>query len=46
MDSGRNADLTDDQADALWPLVSGALELLASLVPSSFASVPPNDVEQ
>jgi hypothetical protein len=38
-----NADLTDDQADALWPRVSGALDSLASLVPSSFAHNPLDD---
>jgi hypothetical protein len=30
---GQNADLTDDQADALWPLVRAASDSLASLVP-------------
>jgi hypothetical protein len=42
--SGQNADLTDDQADALWPLVSAASTSLASLVPSSIAHDPPSDV--
>jgi hypothetical protein len=40
-----NADLSDDQADALRPLVSVPSDSLASLVPSSFAHDPPNDVE-
>jgi hypothetical protein len=40
---GRNADLSDDQMDALWPLVSVASDSLASLVPSSLARDPPND---
>jgi hypothetical protein len=35
--SGQNADLTNDQADALWPLVSAASDSLESLVPSSIA---------
>jgi hypothetical protein len=43
---GWNADLSDDQADALWPLVSMASDSLASLVPSSFASDPPEDAEE
>jgi hypothetical protein len=34
---GRDIDLSDDQADALWPLVSTASDSLVSLVPSSFA---------
>jgi hypothetical protein len=42
--SGQNADLTDDQADALWPLVSAASNSLASLVPYSIARDPPHDV--
>jgi hypothetical protein len=41
--SRRKADLIDDQADALWPLVSVASNSLASLVPSSFARDPPDD---
>jgi hypothetical protein len=41
--SGRNADLTDDQADALWPQVSAVSDSLASLVPSSIARNPPDD---
>jgi hypothetical protein len=40
---GQNADLTDDQADALWPLVSVASDSLTSLVPSSITHDPPND---
>jgi hypothetical protein len=42
--SGQNADLTNDQADALWPLVSIASDLLALLVPSSFARDTPDNV--
>jgi hypothetical protein len=41
--SGRNATLIDNQADALWPLVSVASDSLTSLVPSSIARDPPND---
>jgi hypothetical protein len=40
---GQNADLTDDQADALWPLESAASDSLAALVPSSIAHDPPDD---
>jgi hypothetical protein len=43
---GRNADLIDDEVDALWPLVSVASNSLASLVPSSFACDPSDDVEE
>jgi hypothetical protein len=35
--SERNADLTNDQVDAFWPLLSVASDSLALLVPSSFA---------
>jgi hypothetical protein len=42
--SGRNADLTNDQADALWPMGSTDSDSLASLVPSSFAHDSPDDV--
>jgi hypothetical protein len=42
--SGHNADLTEDQADALWPLVSVASDSLASLVPSSIAHDSPDGV--
>jgi hypothetical protein len=38
--SGRDADLSDDRVDTLWPLVSVASDSLASLVPSSLAHVP------
>jgi hypothetical protein len=41
-----NADLSDDQADALWPLVSMASDSLVSLVPSSFACDPLDDTEE
>jgi uncharacterized protein with NRDE domain len=44
--SGWNVDLSDDQADALWPLVSVASDSLASLIPSSFAHDPPDNVEE
>jgi hypothetical protein len=43
--SGRGVDLSDDQADALWPLVSVASDSLVSLVPSSLARDSPDDVE-
>jgi hypothetical protein len=36
------ADLTDDQANAHWPLVSVASDSLVSLVPSSLVYDPPN----
>jgi hypothetical protein len=36
-------DITDDQADALWPLVTASSDSSASLVPSLFARDPPND---
>jgi hypothetical protein len=39
-----NADLTEDQADALWPLVSAASDSLSSLVPSSIAHDSPDGV--
>jgi hypothetical protein len=38
--SGRNADLADDQADALWPRVSTASDPLVSLVTSLIARDP------
>jgi hypothetical protein len=40
--SGRSADLTEDQVDALWTQVHPALDLLASHVPSSVACGPPD----
>jgi hypothetical protein len=40
--SGRNANLIEDQADALWPLVDVNLDSLASLVPSLVACDPPD----
>jgi hypothetical protein len=43
--SGRDAYLIEDQADALWPLVSTASNSLASLIPSSLARNPPDDAE-
>jgi hypothetical protein len=45
LESGWGADLSDDQADALWLLVSMASDSLASLVPSSLAHDSPDDVE-
>jgi hypothetical protein len=36
----RDADLSDGQADALWPLVSVASDSLALLIPSSLAHDP------
>jgi hypothetical protein len=44
--TGWDADLSDDQAVALWPLVSMASYSLALLVPSSFACDPLNDAEE
>jgi hypothetical protein len=41
--SRQNADLTDDQADAVWPLMSVVLDSLASIAPSSIARGPPDD---
>jgi hypothetical protein len=43
--SEQDADLSDGQTDALWPLVSVASNSLASLVPSSLAHDPPNIME-
>jgi hypothetical protein len=43
--SGWDADLTDNWADALWPLVSTTTDSLASLIPSSLARDPPNNVQ-
>jgi hypothetical protein len=43
--SGRNADLTEDQVDALWSRVRATLGSLASHVPPSVTrSSPPDDV--
>jgi hypothetical protein len=42
--SGRNVDLTEDQVDSLWPLVSVASDSLVSLVPSSVAHDSPDGV--
>jgi hypothetical protein len=44
--SERNSDLTNDQADTLWPLVSAASDSLASLIPSSIALDPPDDARE
>jgi hypothetical protein len=41
----RDADQSDDRADALWPLVSMASDSLTSLVPSSLVHNPPDDAE-
>jgi hypothetical protein len=38
--SGRNADQTEDEADALWTRVPAASDLLASYVPSSISRNP------
>jgi hypothetical protein len=43
--SGRGADLSDDQVDALWPLVSVTSDSLALLVPSSLGRDSPGDME-
>jgi hypothetical protein len=43
--SRQDADLRDDRVDALWPLVSTALDSLVSLLPSSLARDPPDDVK-
>jgi hypothetical protein len=43
--SGQNVDLSDDQANAIWPLVSMASTLLALLVPL-FAHDHPDDVHE
>jgi hypothetical protein len=43
LESGHKADLTEDQADALWPLVDVASDSLTSLIPSSVAHDPPDD---
>jgi hypothetical protein len=40
--SGCNADLTDDQADALWTRVRVASDSLSSHVPPSVARNPPD----
>jgi hypothetical protein len=40
---GQNADLSDDQVESLWPIVSMASDSLASLVPSSFARDLPDN---
>jgi Ser/Thr protein kinase RdoA (MazF antagonist) len=39
----RYVDLTDDQANALWPMVRAASDSLASLVPSLIARDPTDD---
>jgi hypothetical protein len=44
--SEQNVDLTDDQADALWPSVSPTTNSLASLVPSLFAGDPPDNADE
>jgi hypothetical protein len=43
--SERGADLSDDQTDALWPLVSVASDSLESFVPSSLTRDSLDDVE-
>jgi hypothetical protein len=42
--SGRNTDLTEDEADALWTWVHMASNSLVSYVPSSVARGPPDDM--
>jgi hypothetical protein len=42
--SRRKADLTDNQVDALWPVVITASDSLVSLIPFLFARDPPDDV--
>jgi hypothetical protein len=42
----RKADLTEDQVDALWPLVDVASDSLASLIPSSVARDPPDGARE
>jgi hypothetical protein len=39
--SGHSADLTEDEAYALWTRVRSAIDLLVSYVPSSVACNPP-----
>jgi hypothetical protein len=41
--SGRNMDLTEDMANALWTWVSAASDSLESHVPPSVAHNPPED---
>jgi hypothetical protein len=40
--SGCNADITEDQVDALWTQVCVASDSLASHVPSSISRSPPD----
>jgi hypothetical protein len=40
--SGHNVNLTEDQADALWPWVRVASDSLALHIPPSVAHNPPN----
>jgi hypothetical protein len=42
---GQDVDLRDDRVNALWPLLSMALDPLASLVPLSLAYDPLDNVE-
>jgi hypothetical protein len=42
--SGRNADLIEDEANALWTQVHVTSDSLASYVPSSIAHNPPDGV--
>jgi hypothetical protein len=46
LEFGRKADLTEDQADTLWPLVDAASDSLASLIPSSIACDPPDGARE
>jgi hypothetical protein len=42
---GQDANLSDSQANALWPLVSMASDSLAFLIPSLLAHDPPDVME-
>jgi hypothetical protein len=45
LESGRDVDQSNDQADALWPLVSVVSDSLVLLIPSSLARDSPDDAE-
>jgi hypothetical protein len=44
--SGRDMDVSDDQANALWPLVRVVSDSLASLVHSLLTRDPQDNVEE
>jgi hypothetical protein len=44
LQSGRNADLTEDQVDALWTQARQASESLASFIPSLVACGSPDSM--